>query len=174
MIKYRRVNIVIYIVHVASTKAYFTLSLGANGILDLSNKNSPHRELLGNNAFDILREKYPPSFTLIDIFEDMVDVSGIEKVITGEIYTGRYHKSNQYLLLLLKKAKIDISSARAYANKKENTAKGFKCTIYDIYIFRIVSAIACRQLINSYTDIMNSLKIFQFRNNVLRKKIGYS
>ncbi len=60
MIKYRRVNIMMYIMYVASTKVYFILSLGANGILDLSNKNSPHKDLLGSNAFNILQEIYPP------------------------------------------------------------------------------------------------------------------
>lgn len=39
----------------------------------------PHKELLGVNAFNILLEKYPPCLTSIDIFEDIVDVSGVEK-----------------------------------------------------------------------------------------------
>ncbi|CAO3697723.1 unnamed protein product [Rhizopus stolonifer] len=86
------------------------VALGANGILDLSNKDSPHKGLLGSNAFKILQETYPPSFTSIDIFENTVDVSVIEK-----------------------KAKIDLGSARAYANKKENSTKGFESTIYDVY-----------------------------------------
>lgn len=72
-----------YIIYVASTKVYFILSLGANGILDLS-KNSPHKDLLGSNVFNILQKTYPPSLTSMDIFEDIVCVSDIEKVILGE------------------------------------------------------------------------------------------
>ncbi|KAI8884138.1 hypothetical protein K501DRAFT_271945 [Backusella circina FSU 941] len=115
------------IIYVASTKVYFILSLGANGILDLS-KDSPHKDLLGSNAFNILQETYPPSLTFIDIFEDIVCVSDIEK-----------------------KAKIDLSSARAYANKKENSAKGFESTIYDVY--------------SEY------LKILQFKKKEFRKDL---
>lgn len=73
-----------YIMYVVSTIVYFILSLGENGILDLSNKDSPHKDLLGSNAFNILQKTYPPSLTSIDIFEDIVDVSDIEKVILAE------------------------------------------------------------------------------------------
>jgi hypothetical protein len=117
--------------YVASTKVYFILSLGANGILDLSNKNSPHKDLLGSNTFNILQETYPPFLTSIDIFEDIVDVSDIEKVILGEhiIFDVIAKVPNTCFY----KVKIDLSSARAYANKKESSAKGFESTIYDVY-----------------------------------------
>ncbi|KAG1217457.1 hypothetical protein G6F35_009142 [Rhizopus arrhizus] len=49
------------------------------------------------------------------------------------------------------KAKIDLSSARAYANKKESSAKGFESTIYDVY--------------SEY------LKILQFKKKVFRKDL---
>ncbi|CEJ04039.1 hypothetical protein RMCBS344292_18009 [Rhizopus microsporus] len=103
------------------------VALGANGILDLS-KNSPHKDLLGSNVFNILQKTYPPSLTSMDIFEDIVCVSDIEK-----------------------KAKIDLSSARAYANKKESSAKGFESTIYNVY--------------SEY------LKILQFKKKVFRKDL---
>lgn len=48
--------------YVASTKVYSTLSLRANGILDLSKKDSFHKDLLGRNVFIFLRETYPTLF----------------------------------------------------------------------------------------------------------------
>lgn len=45
----------------------------------------PRKDLLGSDAFNTSQEMYSRSFTSIDIFEDIVDVRDIEKVMLSEI-----------------------------------------------------------------------------------------